>query len=153
MNNRNKNGTFTPNKRHNKYSYKSSRRDGAVWNWSPAIGCLMGVEEGGEWEEEGSVRLRQKQPQRHTDRQEDNVMAGCLTNVMLVGLERTLQREAGPPCFESSFSSFLQVPVHQLCLRHHSGFWFSAPLTCRLTCPSTLSLRFCFSPSSQSPLL
>lgn len=85
--------------------HTTAPRNGAVWNWSHAIGCLMGVEEGGEWEEERSVR--QKQPQRHTDWQEDNVMVGGVTNMMLVGLGRTLQREAGPPCFEQGILLFI----------------------------------------------
>lgn len=42
-------------------------------NWSRAIGCFMGVEVGGEWEEEGSGRQRQKQPQRRADGRAEKV--------------------------------------------------------------------------------
>lgn len=62
-----------------------------------------------------------------------------------------LNQESPPP---SSSCGTLKFPcTATVCLLHYSGFCFSPPLSCFLTCPCTLSLYFCFSPSSQSSLL
>lgn len=43
-----------------------------VWNWSPVVGCFMGVERGGGWEEGGSKK--QKRAQRRADRTQEKVL-------------------------------------------------------------------------------
>lgn len=142
-----------------------SRRDEAVWSWSHAIGCFVGVEEGGEWEEEEGHE-RQKQPQRRTGRQAgDDGVGGlywtsrCVTSLMVAGWG------SRPPGRESP-SVPLTSPSHLmwylLCTAVPAPlFWilvqpsstaplsvFSlAPLLCRRTpvSPPPLGLRFCFS--------
>lgn len=108
-----------------------------------------------EWKREesgrrrGSVRQRQEQPQR----QEEKAMA---VRVWQTGW----QGWGDPPegsgttlfLWTGNSSNFKFLCIATVCLLHYSGFCFPPPLSCFLTCPSTLSY-FCYSPSSQSSLL
>lgn len=119
MNSINMNGSFLAIKETDSYESICSGKDEAVWNWSHAIGCFMGVEVGGEWEEEARGRNNHRGIQ--TDGQGERLM--------LVGVEHP------DVCPLHSYG------VLSLCVSHFT------PLLRRRTpvSPRPLDLPFCFS--------